>query len=441
MAVATARAPGAAGIVRNRWSQLVVGIFTMVMIANLQYGWTLFVDPINEKTNFGRPFIVGLLSTFILFETWLVPFEAYLVDRFGPRLLVAVGGVLVGISWWMNSFVDTQVLFTIAAVIGGIGGGIVYGTAVGSALKWFPDRRGLAAGLTAAGYGAGAAATVIPIANLIQSNGYQTAFAWFGIAQGLLVVVGALLLRVPRKDEVPAPTVVAVRQTTRDYSPLETVKTPVFWLMYAMMTMIGVGGLMATGVLASVAKDLGVDKSNVNLGFTALAVVPFALSLDRILNGVTRPFWGWVSDHIGRERTMTLAFGLEAVAILIFLLTWNNPILFAICSGLAFFGYGEIYSLFPATSADLFGRKFATTNYGLLYTSKGLASLLIPVGAIIYQLTNSWTPVFAAAVVLDVIAATLAYVLLRRVASAHLARSARSAASPAFVPAVAGGSE
>src|SRR2546427_9561747 len=197
MAVATARAPGAAGIVRNRWSQLVVGIFTMVMIANLQYGWTLFVDPINEKTNFGRPFITGLLSTFILFETWLVPFEAYLVDRFGPRLLVAVGGVLVGVSWWINSMADSQLVFTIAAVIGGIGGGIVYGTAVGSALKWFPDRRGLAAGLTAAGYGAGSAATVIPIANMIQSRGYQSTFALFGIAQGVLGVVGALLLGTP----------------------------------------------------------------------------------------------------------------------------------------------------------------------------------------------------------------------------------------------------
>src|SRR6266849_3746502 len=441
MAVATATAPGAAGTVRNRWTQLVVGIFTMVMIANLQYAWTLFVDPINEKTKFGRPFITGLLSTFILFETWLVPVEAYLVDRFGPRLLVAVGGILVGISWWMNSWATTQVQFTIAAVLGGIGGGIVYGTAVGSALKWFPDRRGLAAGLTAAGYGAGSAATVIPIANLIQSNGYQTAFAWFGIAQGLLVIVGALLLRVPRKDEVPAPSAVTVRQTTRDYTPLQTIKTPVFWLMYAMMTLIGVGGLMATGVLASVAKDLGVDKSSVNLGFMALAVVPFALSLDRILNGVTRPFWGWVSDHIGRERTMTLAFGLEAVAILVFLLTWNNPILFAICSGLAFFGYGEIYSLFPATSADLFGRSYATTNYGLLYTSKGLASLLIPVGAAIQSVTNSWTPVFATAVVFDVIAACLALLVLRRVATAHLARSAVTAQTPAFVPAVAGGSQ
>src|SRR5438105_4487390 len=440
VAATTAGSP-AAGIVRNRWTQLVVGIFTMVMIANLQYGWTLFVDPINEKTNFGRPFITGLLSTFILFETWLVPFEAYLVDRFGPRLLVAVGGVLVGIAWWMNSWATTQVLFTIAAILGGIGGGIVYGTAVGSALKWFPDRRGLAAGLTAAGYGAGSALTVIPIANMIQSSGYQSTFALFGIAQGVLVIVGAMLLRSPRKEQLPSTTAVPVRQTTRDYRPLQTLRTPVFWLMYAMMTLIGVGGLMATGVLAPVANDLGVAKSNVNLGFAAIAVVPFALSLDRVLNGVTRPFWGWVSDHIGREKTMTMAFGLEAVAILVFLLTWDNPLLFAICSGLAFFGYGEIYSLFPATSADLFGRQFATTNYGLLYTSKGLASLLIPVGAIIQQATNSWTPVFAVAVVFDVIAATLAFVVLRRLAAEHLARSAMTSSTPTFMPAVAGGSK
>src|SRR5207253_3337215 len=228
--------------------------------------------------------------------------------------------------------------------------------------------------------------------------------------------------RTSLKDEVPAAPAPTVRQTRRDYAPMQTIRTPVFWLMYAMMTLIGIGGLMATGVLASVAKDLGVDKSNVNLGIAAIAVVPFALSLDRILNGVTRPFWGWVSDHIGRERAMTMAFGLEAVAILVFLMTWNNPILFAICSGLAFFGYGEIYSLFPATSADLFGRAYATTNYGLLYTSKGLASLLIPIGAIIHEATNSWTPVFAVAVVFDVIAATLAFVVLRRLAAEHLAR-------------------
>ena len=440
VAATTAGSPGNS-IVRNRWTQLVVGIFTMVMIANLQYGWTLFVDPINERTNFGRPFITGLLSTFILFETWLVPFEAYLVDRFGPRVLVAIGGLLVGVAWWINSWAAAQVVFTIAAVLGGIGGGIVYGTAVGSALKWFPDHRGLAAGLTAAGYGAGSAATVIPIANMIRSNGYQETFAVFGIAQGLLVIVGALLLRVPRKGEVPAAPPPTVRQTTRDYTPTQTLRTPVFWLLYGMMTLIGVGGLMATGVLASVAKDLGVDKSNVNLGFAAIAVVPFALSLDRILNGVTRPFWGWVSDHIGRERTMTLAFGLEACAILVFLMTWDNPLLFAICSGLAFFGYGEIYSLFPATSADLFGRAYATTNYGLLYTSKGLASLLIPIGAIIQSVTNSWTPVFAAAVVFDLIAASLALFVLRRMAAAHLARSAAAGPTPAFVPAVAGGSE
>src|SRR5438067_6280099 len=211
---ATAAGAPAAGIVRNRWTQLVVGIFTMVMIANLQYGWTLFVDPINEKMNFGRPFIVGLLSTFILFETWLVPFEAYLVDRFGPSLLVAVGGVLVGLAWWINSFATSQVVFTLAAVLGGIGGGIVYGTAVGSALKWFPDRRGLAAGLTAAGYGAGSALTIIPIQGMIQASGYEATFLWFGIGQGLVVVALSLTLRPPRVGEAPPST--RLKQSARD---------------------------------------------------------------------------------------------------------------------------------------------------------------------------------------------------------------------------------
>src|SRR5690348_15113417 len=181
-------------MLRNRWFQLGVGIFSMVMIANLQYGWTLFVDPIDKNTGFGRVFIQSLLTTFILFETWLVPFEAYLVDRFGPRVLVGVGGLLVGISWFTNSLATTQAVFTAAAVVGGLGGGIVYGTAVGNALKWFPDRRGLAAGLTAAGYGAGAALTVVPIANMIQSNGYQATFALFGVAQGVLVIAAALCM-------------------------------------------------------------------------------------------------------------------------------------------------------------------------------------------------------------------------------------------------------
>jgi OFA family oxalate/formate antiporter-like MFS transporter len=427
-------------MLRNRWFQLGVGIFAMVMIANLQYGWTLFVDPIDKKTGFGRVFIQSLLTTFILFETWLVPFEAYLVDRFGPRLLVAIGGVLVGVSWFTNSVATTQAVFTAAAVVGGLGGGIVYGTAVGNALKWFPDRRGLAAGLTAAGYGAGSALTVVPIANMIQGSGYQATFATFGVAQGVLVVVAALCMLVPARNELPAAPAL-VPQTTRDYRPLEAVRTPVFWLMYAMMTMIGVGGLMATGQLAPMARDLGVDQSSISLlGLWSVAAVPFALSLDRILNGATRPFWGWISDHIGRERTMTLAFGLEAIAISILVMTWTNPLLFAVCSGLAFFGYGEIYSLFPATSADLFGRKFATTNYGILYTSKGLASLLIPVGNIIQQATGSWTPVFVVAIVFDVIAAGLAITALKPLAARHLQRASLDAA-PGIVPTLAGASE
>jgi OFA family oxalate/formate antiporter-like MFS transporter len=419
--------------IRNRWFQLVVGILAMVMIANLQYGWTLFVDPLDQRTGLGRVYIQSLLTTFILFETWLVPFEAYLVDRFGPRILVGAGGLLVGLSWYTNSLATAPALLTAAAIIGGIGGGIVYGTAVGNALKWFPDRRGLAAGLTAAGYGAGSALTVIPIANMIASNGYQATFAFFGVLQGVCVIVLAFLMVIPRPDELP-PVSAVVAQTTRDYRPLDILRTPIFWLMYAMMTMIGVGGLMATGQLAPMAKDLGVDKSNLVFLGLSVAVVPFALSLDRILNGVTRPFWGWVSDHIGREPTMTLAFGLEAIAITILIMTWTDPLLFAVCSGLAFFGYGEIYSLFPAMSADMFGRKFATTNYGLLYTSKGLAALLIPVGNVVQQTTGSWTPVFVVAIVLDVIAATLALAVLRPLARSHVARDA---GEPRLVPAVA----
>src|SRR5207245_10326498 len=303
----------------NRWMILFFSILSMVAVANFQYGWTLFVPPLQKHLKQEQALIQVAFTSFVFLETWLVPVEGWLVDKFGPRLLVMLGGVLAGLGWVGSGKSESLTALYLSYAVAGVGAGIVYGTAVGSALKWFPDHRGLAAGLTAAGYGAGSAATVIPIANMIQSNGYQSTFALFGIAQGVLVVVGALLLRTPRKDEVRAAPAPTVRQTRREYSPMQTIKTPVFWLMYAMMTLIGVGGLMATGVLASVAKDLGVDKSNVNLGFAAIAVVPFALSLDRILNGATRPFWGWVRDHIGRERTMTLAFALEACAILVLL--------------------------------------------------------------------------------------------------------------------------
>ena len=215
----------------TRWGQLVFGIICMVMIANLQYGWTLFVGPIDDKYQWGRAAIQVAFTIFVLTETWLVPIEGYLIDKFGPRIMISGSGVLVAIAWVMNSFADSLFLLYLGAAIGGVGAGVIYGGSVGNALKWFPDRRGLAAGLTAAGFGAGSALTVIPIANMIQSSGYESAFFWFGIGQGLVVVVVALLLRAPEPGEVAVPATGAIQQTRHDYTPTEVLKTPAFWVM------------------------------------------------------------------------------------------------------------------------------------------------------------------------------------------------------------------
>jgi OFA family oxalate/formate antiporter-like MFS transporter len=440
MAVAATTATSASGI-RNRWVQLGVGILCMVMIANLQYGWTLFVKPIDERTHWGTTAIQVAYTTFILLETWLVPFEGYLVDRFGPRLLVAIGGVFAALSWVLNSVASDLWMLYAGMAIGGVGAGIVYGTAVGNALKWFPDKRGLAAGLTAAGFGAGSAATIIPISNMIGASGYQSTFLTFGLIQGGTVLIAALFLSAPKAGEVPLAK--AVKQVTRNFRPLEMLKQPVFWVMFGVMTAVGVGGQMATAQLAPIATDFKVDKVPVSLLGITLAALPFALSLDRIMNGLTRPVTGWISDRVGREPTMTVMFGLQAVTILLLITTASNPLLFVVFSGLAFFSYGEIFSLFPAMSGDLFGRKYATTNYGLLYTSKGVASLLVPVGSALQAATGSWMPIFTLAIALNALASVTCGTLLPRLAKAHCARASLEAVegAPAFVPAVAGGSE
>src|SRR5881227_3960126 len=397
----------------TRWGQLIFGIICMVMIANLQYGWTLFVGPIDQKYHWGRAAIQVAFTIFVLTETWLVPIEGYLIDRFGPKVMVCGSGVLVAIAWVINSVASSLVLLYIGAAIGGIGAGVIYGASVGNALKWFPDRRGLAAGLTAAGFGAGSALTVIPIANMIASSGYESAFLWFGLGQGVVVILVALLLRAPAAGEVAAPAAPAVQQTRRDYTPVEALKTPVFWVMYVMFVMVGAGGLMAIAQLAPIARDYKVDGIPVSLLGLTLPALTFALTIDRVLNGVCRPFFGWVSDHIGRENTMFIAFFVEGIGIYALLVFAHNPVWFVILSGLVFFAWGEIYSLFPATCTDLYGRKFATTNYGLLYTAKGTASLLVPLANVLTNATGSWHAVFYVAAALNIVAAIMAIVVLR----------------------------
>jgi len=410
------RASAAAAPVSVRLVQLLVGIVCMVMIANLQYGWTLFVNPIDQKFHWGRPAIQVAFTIFVLTETWLVPVEGWLVDRFGPKIVVLVGGVLVGIAWALNSIAGDLPTLYIAAAIGGIGAGAVYGTSIGNALKWFPDRRGLAAGLTAAGFGAGSALTIIPIQGMIQASGYQATFLWFGIGQGVVVVLLSLLLRAPQPGEAPLST--RVRQTARDYAPLEVLASPIFWVMYVMFVLVGAGGLMATAQLAPIATDFQIAKVPVSLLGLTLPALTFALSIDRVLNGLTRPFFGWVSDQIGRENTMFIAFALEAAGIWALSLLGRDPVLFVILSGVVFFAWGEIYSLFPSTCTDVYGTKYATTNAGLLYTAKGTASLLVPLANVLAA-TVGWHAVFIVAAFMNAGAATIALVALKPLRAAH----------------------
>jgi MFS transporter, OFA family, oxalate/formate antiporter len=397
----------------TRWGQLIFGIICMVMIANLQYGWTLFVNPIDQKYHWGRAAIQVAFTIFVLTETWLVPIEGWFIDKFGPRLMISGSGVLVAIAWVINSVADSLFLLYLGAAIGGIGAGVIYGGSVGNALKWFPDRRGLAAGLTAAGFGAGSALTVIPIANMIKTSGYESAFLWFGLGQGLIVAVVALLLRAPQPGEVPIPVAPTVQQSRRDYGPEEVLRTTPFWVMYMMFVMVGAGGLMATAQLAPIAKDFKVDNIPVSILGLTLPALTFALSIDRVLNGLTRPFFGWVSDNIGRENTMFIAFLLEGLGIYALYYLAANPLWFVLLSGTVFFAWGEIYSLFPATCTDIYGRKFATTNYGLLYTAKGTAALLVPLANVLTTMSGSWHAVFIVAAALNLIAAIMALAVLK----------------------------
>ena len=418
------RTEQAAASEATRWGQLIFGIICMVMIANLQYGWTLFVNPIDQKYHWGRAAIQVAFTIFVATETWLVPLEGYLIDKFGPRAMVFGSGALVAIAWVLNSFANSLGLLYLGAALGGIGAGVIYGACVGNALKWFPDRRGLAAGLTAAGFGAGSALTIVPIASMIATSGYEQAFFWFGLGQGIVVMIFSVFLRAPAAGEVPAPSTTNVQQSRREYSPAEALQTPIFYVMYAMFVFVGVGGLMATAQLAPIAKDFKVDGIPVSILGLTLPALTFALSIDRVLNGICRPFFGWVSDHIGRENTMFIAFLAEGIGIYFLLQFATDPLMFVILSGVVFFAWGEIYSLFPAMCTDLYGRKFATTNYGLLYTAKGTASFLVPLGNVLYDMTGkNWTAVFLAAAALNIVAAVMALGVLKPMRKRFVAKS------------------
>ncbi len=411
---ATKKATGPASVqgAYFRWLQLAMGIVCMAMIANLQYGWTLFVDPIDARYHWGRAAIQLAFTLFVVTETWLVPIEAWFVDKYGPSVVIMFGGVMIALAWVLNSYADSLAVLYVAAVIAGIGAGSVYGTCVGNALKWFPDHRGLAAGATAAGFGAGAAITVVPIANMIAAHGYQSAFFSFGIGQGVVVFILAFFLRKPSRAMPVKKKQLNLPQTRIDFTPPQVLRSPIFWVMYLVFVMVAAGGLMAAAQIAPIAHDFRIAGEPVGLLGFQMAALTFAISLDRIFDGFGRPFFGWVSDTIGRERTMFIAFGTAALMLLTLSVYGHIPIVFVLATAVYFGVFGEIYSLFPATSGDTFGAKFATTNNGMLYTAKGTASLLVPLASLVAA-RYGWQAVFIIAVALNATAALMAIFVIK----------------------------
>ncbi|HWI61471.1 MAG TPA: oxalate/formate MFS antiporter [Symbiobacteriaceae bacterium] len=400
----------------TRWFVLIAMVVAMMAVANPQYAWTLFTLDLQKEFGASLAAVQLALTLFIAVQTWLVPLETLLVDRYGPRWIMTFGGAILGLSWWLSSTATTMPMFYLTYAIGGIGVGTIYGASIGMAAKWFPDRRGLAAGLVAGSYGFGTLFTVIPIENALAVYGWRQTFLVAGIIMGIVVMIASQFVRAPESGWKPAgwapkTTGKGLVQNTRNYTPVQMMKTTPFYVLYAMMTMVAFGGMMVTAQLKPIGNSYGYDKIIMLWGMNAVAL---ALMLDRALNGFTRPLWGWISDKIGRYNTMALAFSLEAFMISIFAYMIKSPMAFVIMSGMTFFAWGEIYSLFPSAITDVYGTKYASSNYGIQYTSKGVATLLAgPGAALLKEWTGTWLPVFYTAVAMDLIAAVLAFFWLK----------------------------
>ena len=398
------------GVGNARWIQLALGVIAMMAISSPQYVWTLFVKSFQTTTGATLPAIQITFSLLILLQTFFSPLQGWLIEKFGPKWLIAIGALLSGLGWVLSAQITS--LYGLYATYGlfcGIGTGLVYVGIVGLMVRWFPDKRGFATGMVAAGYGFGAIATTFPISDMLASSTYQQTLTTFGIILGAVGFLAALGLRDPKPGETSGITAM-VSTSKKDYEPKQMLKTPIFWLMFVMMTMMSTGGLMVISQFANFMKDFGIATVMI-MGFAAL---PFALTIDRIMNGLTRPFFGYVSDRIGRENTMGIAFIFEGLAIAAMVASRDNALLFALLSGVVFFGWGEIFSLFPSTLTDTFGTKNATTNYGFLYMAQGIGSVLGgPVAALIHDSSGSWMPVFAIIIAMDILTGLLALFVLK----------------------------
>jgi MFS transporter, OFA family, oxalate/formate antiporter len=390
--------------VQNRWFQLVAAVIAMVMIANLQYAWTFFVQPMQTATHWKLSDIQAAFALFILFQTWVQPLDGWLIDHFGPRGFISAAGVLCGLGWAGLGYATSLPMLYAFYCAAGMGAAFVYSGSIGSALKWFKDRRGFAAGVMAAGFGGGTALFIPIISWLIQSRGYQFTFLATGVFQGVVILIVAQFLRHPPKEPVAAiASGHAQHVGRRQFTTLEMLRTPQFYLMYAMFLLMATGGLLVTANAGPMSKSWGLPAAALTLAGT----------LGPIANGASRISWGWVSDRLGRERTMTVSFLLQAICLcLVVSLGHVSGGWFAFTLVLVYLTWGQVFSLFPATSADYFGTRFATSNYGILYSAKGVASIIGSwVGAIVYEHTGSWAGGFYGSALMALVAAGLSIVL------------------------------
>lgn len=422
----------------TRWWQLFFGVVAMMAISSPQYVWALFTSELTKSLGATLPQVQVTFAILIVAQTFLSPFQGYLIDKFGPRILLSCGAILTALSWILASGVTSiWGLYLTYGLLGGVGTGIIYVGVVGLMVQWFPDRRGFAVGMVAAGYGFGAIMTTFAISMSIKSSGVASTLVMFGVIIGVVGLAAAQGMRRPRPEEVAEQIrKVKAENTTREssysYKPTEMLRKPVFWLLFGMMTMMSTSGLMVISQMGAFAKDFGVA----DVMIFGMAALPLALTIDRICNGLTRPFFGWVSDRIGRENTMLIAFGLEGVAMTLWLTTADNPVLFVLLSGVVFFGWGEIFSLFPSILTDTFGTKHATTNYGFLYMAQGVGSVLGgPLAALMHDATGSWTPVFATVICMDFATALLAYFVLKPMRKKFLVKSEALTVADGLAPA------
>jgi OFA family oxalate/formate antiporter-like MFS transporter len=390
--------------VHNRWFQLVASVIAMIMIANLQYAWTLFVKPMQQATGWKLSDIQWAFTLFVLFQTWVQPAQGFLIDRLGPRIFTTAAGVMCGVGWAGLGLVTSLPMLYTLYVIAGIGAALVYGGCMGSALKWFTKDRGLAAGVIAAGFGGGTALFVPFIASMIQHQGYRTAFLTTGIFQGVVILVLAQFLCHPAPAAAPVSAGGTDKSTPQlgqhDYTTAEMLRTPQFYVLYGMFVMMATGGLLVTA-------NAGPMAASWDIPVAALAA---ATSFNALANGGSRIFWGWASDRVGRELAMAIAFTLQAVCLVLVLTvgrmsgTW-----FTVTLILTFFTWGEIFSLFPSLVGDYFGTRCATANYGVLYSAKGVASIIGGgIAAVLYERFGSWSACFYGSAVLALIAAVTA---------------------------------